>query len=246
MRSNIFHDLSTLLSTFLLSPSEKHFHQAMDSLSGQLDFDSALAAQILITDEGRVLTQFINHSYDETWLKLYIERNLLQIDPYISMAISEDKPFVWNNCFEGRSLTEEQIDMLQAMQSYGLSSGIAYGLESNTSNGKLITFCSISGLTREHQQTAMNMMYLLLPMLQYCMDQQPTKHTAVAQLTPKEQEVLKWAIEGKTCWETSIILSVTEAAIKFHLNNIYKKFGVSSKAQAIVKAISSRHIEVRT
>ncbi len=54
-------------------------------------------------------------------------------------------------------------------------------------------------------------------------------------LTTREQEVLQWIIKGKDNWTISKILEVSERTVKFHTSNIYKKIGVSSKAEAICK-----------
>lgn len=44
-------------------------------------------------------------------------------------------------------------------------------------------------------------------------------------LTTREEEIMRWVAEGKTNWEISIILSVSLNTIKFHLKNVYQKFG---------------------
>ncbi|KFF46677.1 MULTISPECIES: response regulator transcription factor [Pseudomonas] len=51
-------------------------------------------------------------------------------------------------------------------------------------------------------------------------------------LTPTELEILRWASEGKTIWEISQIRGTSEAAVKFHLRNIYGKLDVTNRVQA--------------
>lgn len=46
-----------------------------------------------------------------------------------------------------------------------------------------------------------------------------------ADLTTREQEIMRWVSEGKTNWEISVILRVSLNTVKFHLKNIYQKFG---------------------
>lgn len=55
-------------------------------------------------------------------------------------------------------------------------------------------------------------------------------------LTPTEQEILRWACEGKTVWEISQIRATSEATVKFHLRNIYGKLEVSNRVQAMNEA----------
>ncbi len=61
-----------------------------------------------------------------------------------------------------------------------------------------------------------------------------------AQLTSKESEVMQWAIKGKTSWEIGKILSISERTVKFHLANIYTKFNVTNRVQAVSAATSGR------
>jgi len=51
--------------------------------------------------------------------------------------------------------------------------------------------------------------------------------------TPREIEVLRWLITGKSNWEMSRIVSISERTIKYHLKQIYHKLGVSTRTQAI-------------
>lgn len=63
-------------------------------------------------------------------------------------------------------------------------------------------------------------------------------------LTRRELEVLRWTLDGKTSWEIGQILSVSYDTVLFHLRNCMKKFGVSSKHQAALRAVSSGLLEL--
>lgn len=68
----------------------------------------------------------------------------------------------------------------------------------------------------------------------------PLQHRRVVKagrpLSKKELEVLRWASQGKTVWEISVIREISPATVKFHLSNIYAKLGVSNRAQAVGEA----------
>ncbi|OPY05610.1 MAG: Transcriptional activator protein LuxR [Syntrophorhabdus sp. PtaB.Bin184] len=59
------------------------------------------------------------------------------------------------------------------------------------------------------------------------------------ELTQRETEVLKWAREGKSRWETSVILKVSEETVKFHMENALQKLKAVNRAQAV--AIAMEH-----
>lgn len=56
-------------------------------------------------------------------------------------------------------------------------------------------------------------------------------------LTPRETECMKWAASGKTEWETSQILGISEHTAEKHLLNAKKKLGAVNRAHAVAEAI---------
>jgi LuxR family quorum-sensing transcriptional regulator LasR len=56
-------------------------------------------------------------------------------------------------------------------------------------------------------------------------------------LTNRETEVLQWSAAGKSSWEIGRIFNCTEAGVNYHFSNIRRKFGVSSRGSAVVKAL---------
>lgn len=79
-------------------------------------------------------------------------------------------------------------------------------------------------------------------MLQQAMQEGGNRvHAAAAdvpfRLTARELECLQWSAIGKSSWEISTILSISESAVNFHMANIRSKFDVGSRRQAVVQAI---------
>jgi len=68
--------------------------------------------------------------------------------------------------------------------------------------------------------------------------QADAQRAAPPRLTPRELEVLKWVMAGKSSWEIARITNCSEATVNFHLANVRQKFDVNTRQQAVVKAIS--------
>ncbi|MGH9856231.1 MAG: response regulator transcription factor, partial [Acidobacteriota bacterium] len=56
-------------------------------------------------------------------------------------------------------------------------------------------------------------------------------------LTPREMEVLEFIVKGKSNKEIADLLDVTEGTIKYHINGILSKMGVSDRTQAATAAL---------
>ena len=66
----------------------------------------------------------------------------------------------------------------------------------------------------------------------------------LAQLTPREMEVLKLVAKGLSNKEIATALNVVEGTIKIHVTNLLAKLGVSDRTQALVVAIKRGIIEI--
>jgi transcriptional regulator EpsA len=54
-------------------------------------------------------------------------------------------------------------------------------------------------------------------------------------LSDREQEIMNWVKQGKTNYETGIILNISTFTVKNHLQRIFRKLNVTNRAQAVSK-----------
>jgi DNA-binding CsgD family transcriptional regulator len=65
----------------------------------------------------------------------------------------------------------------------------------------------------------------------------PAPAAAPSPLTGRERECLLWAASGKTAWETAMILTISESAVKKHLASAADKLGARTRTQAVATAL---------
>lgn len=63
-------------------------------------------------------------------------------------------------------------------------------------------------------------------------------------MTKRESEILQWLHMGKTNWEISSILDISQLTVKNHVQNILRKLDVQNRSQAAVKAAKLGLIKV--
>ncbi|HUT48376.1 MAG TPA: helix-turn-helix transcriptional regulator [Alphaproteobacteria bacterium] len=56
-------------------------------------------------------------------------------------------------------------------------------------------------------------------------------------LTAREAECLKWTARGKSSWQISQILSLSERTVNFHLSNAMQKLSTQNRTHAVAKAL---------
>jgi DNA-binding CsgD family transcriptional regulator len=67
-------------------------------------------------------------------------------------------------------------------------------------------------------------------------------YTEPPALTPRELEVLKWAMAGKTSAEMGQVMRISRDTVNFHLKNAMAKLRCNSRSQAVLKAMQLRLI----
>ncbi len=69
------------------------------------------------------------------------------------------------------------------------------------------------------------------------LDESDSEHAAgIAELTPQQRRVLMLLTDGKSNKQIAFELAVTEATVKAHLSQIYRKLGARSRTQAVISA----------
>ncbi len=66
---------------------------------------------------------------------------------------------------------------------------------------------------------------------------------SLSPLSQRELEVLRWLRMGKSSWDISVILTISERTVNYHVNNIIRKLGVMNRLQAVFEAVRMKLID---
>lgn len=184
---------------------------------------------------------FLRSNYSPQWRNTYDCEKLHYIDPTVSHCLSANVPLVWApNIF----CTTPQKQLYEEACGYGIRSGITYPIHGAKGEFGVVSFVSDVFANKKFFREIGHSLASLALIRDYAFESSlrfanpANTNKKVISITPREMECLKWTMIGKSSWEISKILYCSEAAINFHMNNIRRKFGVSTRRQAVVKAIS--------
>lgn len=110
----------------------------------------------------------------------------------------------------------------------------------------LFTFACAPGAAASHQaylsQLAVPFLHTAWLRTQISADANAVglKPTAATNITPREQEILKWICLGKSNFEIGAILDISALTVKNHVQKILRKLNVANRAQAVGKALELR------
>jgi DNA-binding CsgD family transcriptional regulator len=72
----------------------------------------------------------------------------------------------------------------------------------------------------------------------------PQPDGTVLSLTRRERECLGWCAEGKSYWETAVILGIAERTVSFHMEAMRGKLNAGSNAHAVAIAVRAGLLEL--
>ena len=70
------------------------------------------------------------------------------------------------------------------------------------------------------------------------------EHVTFSDLTPRELDVLRELVAGKSNREVGAALFISEGTVKVHVNNILSKLGVNDRTQAVTTALKRGLVEL--
>ncbi len=177
-------------------------------------------------------------AFPHGWMDRYLGQNYVHIDPVIRRIESGLSPFLWSEAvpFARRDHGPAVQKMLGEASEFNLRSGFAVPMI--TLDGA-IAAVSLGGEAVDLPPAARGMISMISAFaIARAIDlRDKERKRKPAKLTAREVECLRWAADGKTEWEISAILKVSEHTADKHLANAHRKLGAANRAQAVANAI---------
>jgi DNA-binding CsgD family transcriptional regulator len=176
----------------------------------------------------------------ESFHRLYARRNHLSRDPAIARANKQPAPFRWSDtCAEA---DESGLQVLKDLQDFGMMDGRLVPIYLPNGSVHFVTIATADYELSPQDERALHMASLYLHARMTAL-RAPASPPPVRNLTPRERECLQWVAAGKTDWEISQILSISEQTVHGYVQNAMTKLGARTRAQAVALAIQSSQIQ---
>ncbi|MFT6657755.1 helix-turn-helix transcriptional regulator [Maritalea sp.] len=176
-------------------------------------------------------------TYSEDWTQRYFQQNYHILDPILKKATSAKTPFDWN---ASRYRSNREKEFFGESIEHGLGQQ-GFAVPVLGPNGAL---CVLSFNADVPDKEWLSFREEVLPHILLFAHQFNAKALNIrapqieeAQLSPREIEVLKWAAEGKSVWETAQILTISYHSVKSYLQNGQRKLQCTNKLHTVVTAV---------
>lgn len=232
-----FFDLSEKLTR---AESEDQLKQICQEFCDAVGFEYYIYAVCSVTSLSAPQIHCLSN-YPQEWFDRYFQQGMQKHDPVVKYCFENLTPVRWDQL-----MTMEQyidpvgVEIMQQASEFGLVNGVSIPLKSPS--GEVAVF----SLATSNAERVEERLLEVLPYGQLFSSRVFEVHARLNQsvndaksfkLTAREIECLFWACEGKTTWEISKIIDVTERTIVFHLTSATKKLGAVNRQHAVAKAI---------
>ena len=222
----------------LEAKDQEQFRSVVIRFAQQLGFDTVTA--VVAVDRAGADPEFVAvHNTPPAYLETFENLTISKRDPVMQHCKRNTMPIVWG---QKTYLDYGSIELWDVIAQHGYRNGIAMAL--HMPEGRHFTL----GVDRDQAlPTDPNELTRMVADLQlFAVHAQDTALRVLVSegsqperpaLTPRELEVLRWTMDGKTAWETGVLLNISERTAVQHLQNAMRKLQCNSKHQAVLKAL---------
>jgi LuxR family transcriptional regulator, quorum-sensing system regulator BjaR1 len=212
-----------------------------EKVIGDLGFHAYIMAGI--PEPGQTLAQVtVANGWPLEWFELYDRENLSAVDPVPRHCFNTLNPFEWKDAPYDRERDVAAHDVMTRACDFRFREGFCIPIHYDDATGAISMAGERPYLDAE-TKSALHLMSVFthgrLRALTRSGPQGPSRR-----LSETEAEVLRWAARGKTAWETSRILGISERNVRWHLAEAQRKLMAPNKTATVARALVNREIMI--
>lgn len=175
------------------------------------------------------------------WIERYIGCNYVAADPVVHFAKHNMQPFTWDDAARRAGGDPAAGRVMAEAAEFGMRHGMSIPLV--TTDGTL----ALLSLGGEHMDMPPEHFGMVALLSTYAIERalnlsRNLNAMHASRLTRREAECIRWAAAGKSEWEISRILGISEHTSEKHLLSAKTKLGAVNRTQAVAEAIRQGYI----
>lgn len=230
--------LLEIINSTISCVTEADFRALFPKIQELFPFEFVIATTGHYDDRlGIVLGNYVNVSFPDGWLREYMSRDYFQVDAVLKENFTNYQVQSWSSA-------RKRLHRLDEITSLGMDFGLreccTHGVRFAATGKKGSMFC-FAGKAMEKNRRAEAILKYVVPHLHMALSHvsgTSRSEAGTAVLSSREKEVLDWLKQGKSSWDISVILDISERTVNFHVYNIMQKLGATNRPQIV--AIAAR------
>lgn len=175
-------------------------------------------------------------NYPTRWVSHYLQRGYFTDDPVVRYARTSILPYEWRSL---KVSNHRELLILREAGDAGLRHGISVPIHEPSGKVFLATLASENQPTTTPDECTRVHMLAVAFHERYCvLTASMSRQRPCVVLTPREHACLSWVACGKSSWDISRLMGLSEHTVNFHLKNAMRKLDTASRFAAAVRAVS--------
>jgi|GEM_PF-509078 len=176
-------------------------------------------------------------NYPDQWAIRFSEQQYYLIDPVLMTAQERMTPFDWSDTEWRSTLSEAQINILNEACELDLKYGFSQPIKCTKGFPASCSVTFDSEGIDPNALVSIQLMSIYLHEAALRMKIQRSVDNTQMTLTKRQKQCLELVAQGKSDWDISVILNISQSTVHFHIQETLRKLNVSSRSQAVVRAL---------
>lgn len=181
----------------------------------------------------------IHRSTNPDWQSTYSKENLFEVDPSVKLATTSLIPLDWSTM---DAVTSGAISYFEAADKCRIGSqGLTFSIRGDSGDISVFNVNTNHDkadwqLYKQNNTCDLQMIFMYFYETIIKLRERPGAGEK-QDLSYREIECLKWCSRGKSYWEISVILEISERTVNFHMTSVRNKLNAVTNAQAVAIGI---------
>ena len=178
-------------------------------------------------------------TYAPEWQKHYVQEGYANIDPVVRAGLGGVLPIDWSRI---RSDDPLVLKFLGEAQEFKIGR-VGLSIPIRGKHGEFALFNVTAEVSPSEWRKRLNHLSRDLMLLAYQFHDWAVRVEGIGLdvsldlLSTREKDCLRWRSQGKTDWEISQLIGISQSTVKFHLENSRAKLGATNTIHAVSKAL---------
>jgi len=200
--------------------------------------------QVAKSIAGTFDTPCVKSTYPAEWVKRYLLRNYVNVDPVVRHGFAAQEPFGW----ESLELSPAEHQLMAEAKAFGLGAN-GYSIPIVDREGRRSLLSVTSSRSPDEWTAFIDGHSAALAEIGQRLHRQAIleiygEEDHFPHLSPREVECLRWTARGKDYRAIAIILQLSANTVRAYLKSVRNKLDCSTLSQAVAKAIHFRIISL--
>lgn len=177
------------------------------------------------------------------WTELYTQHNLVQNDPVVAHCFRSNAPFEWIDAPYDSVTNPRAKEVMDRATDFRMNRGFCVPIHTSEGFQAVVTMAGDVVDLEGQAKRALHLMALYShgKAVELCGQRKFPKPKL---LTKREREILQWTAIGKTAWEVSQILNISEETVVSHVKAAAAKFDTPNRVATVVAALRRGEISL--